>query len=92
MSTKGFPICFAGAHKPFLNNIRRNLEVFGPKDEVVVACATWRSALRKERADSWKKWETMLKLPASWGKRPRISPNTFRASTWRNTSGRFRAE
>jgi Fe-S oxidoreductase len=47
MSTKGFPICLAGARKPFLNNIRLNLEVFDPKDAVVVDCSTCRAALKK---------------------------------------------
>ena len=42
----------AGARKPFLNNIRRNLEVFDPKDAdaVVVDCATCGAALKKEYA------------------------------------------
>jgi len=49
----GFPICLAGARKPFLSNIRRNLEVFDPKDAdaVVVDCATCGAALKKEYAD-----------------------------------------
>ncbi len=48
----GFPICLAGARKPALKNIRRNLEVFGPADAdaVVVDCATCGAALKKEYA------------------------------------------
>jgi glycolate oxidase iron-sulfur subunit len=48
----GFPICLAGARKPALKNIRRNLEVFDPKeaDAVIVDCATCGAALKHEYA------------------------------------------
>ncbi len=48
----GFPICLAGARKPALKNIRRNLEAFDPgeADAVIVDCATCGAALKKEYA------------------------------------------
>jgi glycolate oxidase iron-sulfur subunit len=48
----GFPICLAGARKPALKNIRRNLRVLDPKDAdaVIVDCATCGAALKNEYA------------------------------------------
>jgi glycolate oxidase iron-sulfur subunit len=46
----GFPICLAGARKPAMKNVRRNLAAFDPgsADAIVTDCATCGAALKKE--------------------------------------------